>query len=207
MSLRDESTRTCVGCRQKAGRDALLRFVVAGHPPQVVPDVSRRASGRGASVHPRRRCLEAAVKSGALRRALRVQAAGDAVELARWASGQYGRRIDGLLVAAHRGGHAAVGTERVRDAIAQRRAVMLVVAADATENRQDLIRAAQRLGGGCIVHGDKARLGRLFGREMVAVAAITDAPLAEELQTAARCAAEIAGSAIDGAREERPEGS
>jgi predicted RNA-binding protein YlxR (DUF448 family)/ribosomal protein L7Ae-like RNA K-turn-binding protein len=207
MTAREQRVRMCVGCRQKDGREALLRFVAAGHPPQVVPDVSRRASGRGASVHPRRRCIDAAVRNGALSRALHVAVDGDAGELADWALGQYSRRLDGLLVAAHRSGRAAVGTERVRDAIAEKRAAVLIVAADATENRQELMRSAERLGGGCVVHGDKASLGRLFGRETVAVAAITDRDLAEELRTAARCAAEIAGAATDGTREERPEGS
>jgi uncharacterized protein len=202
MSARDEIARMCVGCRQKDDRGALLRFVVAGDPPQVVPDVSRRTAGRGASVHPRRRCLDAAVRSGALRRALRAELATNADDLALWASGQYGRRLDGLIAAAYRSGRAAVGTERVRDAIASKRAVLLIVAADATENRQELMRAAERIGGSCLVHGDKASLGRLFGREIVAVAAITDRNIADELQTAARCAADIAGT-----REERPEGS
>jgi predicted RNA-binding protein YlxR (DUF448 family)/ribosomal protein L30E len=207
MPARDEIARMCVGCRERADRGALLRFVVAGDPPQIVPDVSRRADGRGASVHPRRRCLDAAIRSGALRRALRADLVSSADELAQWASGQYGRRLEGLLAAAHRSGRAAVGTERVRDAIADKRAVVLVVAGDATENRQELMRAAERLGGSCLIHGDKASLGRIFGRETVAVAAITDRGIADELQSAARCAAEIAGAAGEGKHEERPEGS
>jgi predicted RNA-binding protein YlxR (DUF448 family)/ribosomal protein L7Ae-like RNA K-turn-binding protein len=207
MSARDEIARTCVGCRQRDDRGALLRFVVAGDPPQAVPDVSRRATGRGASVHPRRRCIDAAVRSGALRRALRAELVTNADELVLWASGQYGRRVDGLLTAAYRSGAAVIGTERVRDVIAAKRAAVLVVAGDATENRQELMRAAERLGGSCLVHGDKASLGRLFGRETVAVVAIVDRDIATELQNAARCAAEIAGGAGEGTREERPEGS
>lgn len=179
----------CVGCRQKDERGALLRFVVAGDPPQVVPDVSRRSNGRGASVHPLRRCLDAAVRNGALRRALKVEIETDADALAAWAHGQYGRRLAGLLTAAHRGGRAVVGTERVRDAIAGRRAVLLVVAGDAAENRDELMRSVERLGGQCLVYGDRASLGKLFGREMVAVLAITDRELAEEVKSAAECAA------------------
>jgi predicted RNA-binding protein YlxR (DUF448 family)/ribosomal protein L7Ae-like RNA K-turn-binding protein len=195
MSAREEIARTCVGCRQKDDRDALLRFVAFGEPPQVVPDVARRASGRGASVHPRRRCIEAAVKSGALRRALRADLKTDTNELATWALGQYGRKLDALLAAAHRAGHATYGQDRVRQAIEERRVALLVVAGDAQENRQDLMRAAERLGAACLVHGDKAILGRLFGRETVAVAAVTDRALANELQIAARCAAEISEGA------------
>lgn len=185
----------CVGCRQKDDRGALMRFVVAGAPPQIVPDVSRRASGRGASVHPRRRCIDAAVRSGALRRALRAELATNADDLAKWALGQYDRKLAALLAAAQRGGHAALGTERVREAMEARRVAMLVIAGDAIESRQELMRAAERLGAACLVHGDKTSLGRLFGRETVAVAAVTDRALASELQSAARCAAEISEGA------------
>jgi ribosomal protein L7Ae-like RNA K-turn-binding protein len=189
MTVRAPSQRMCVGCRQKDERGALLRFVVAGDPPQVVPDVSRRSDGRGASVHPLRRCLDA----------LKVEFETDADALALWAHGQYGRRLAGLLTAAHRGGRAVIGTERVRDAIAAKRAVLLVVAGDAADNRDELMRSVERLGGQCLVYGDRASLGALFGREMVAVLAITDRELAVEVKTAAECAAAItgAGSAHD----------
>src|SRR4051795_10568760 len=97
------SVRTCVGCRQTDERAALLRFVLAGDPPQIVPDLPRRAGGRGVSVHPRRPCLDAAVRNGALRRAFKTELpALNAEDLARWASGQYARRLDGLLHAAYR---------------------------------------------------------------------------------------------------------
>jgi predicted RNA-binding protein YlxR (DUF448 family) len=192
MSQAHEPERTCVGCRQKDGRLALLRFVLAGDPPQLVPDVPRRASGRGVSVHPRRRCLHAAARNGALSRGLRTTVVVDAEQLADWASGQYARRFEGLLRAAHRGGLAVVGTERVRDAISSQRAVLLIVAGDASARRQELVAAAQRLGRSCIVHADNVELGRLFDRETVAIAAITDSDIAEELQHAFACAALLA---------------
>ena len=136
------------------------------------------------------RCLDAAVRNGGLRRAFKRELpALNADDLARWASGQYARRLDGLLHAAFRSGHAAIGTERVRDAIASRRAALLVVAGDASEQRQELIAAAERLGGHCVLYGDKSGLGRLFGRETVAVVAVTEVNIAEEVQRAARCAA------------------
>src|SRR4051794_9070694 len=138
------SVRTCVGCRQTDERAALLRFVLAGDPPQIVPDLPRRAGGRGVSVHPRRPCLDAAVRNGALRRAFKTELpALNADDLARWAGGQYARRLDGLLHAAYRSGHAVIGTERVRDAIASRRAALLVVAGDASEQRQDMMATAE----------------------------------------------------------------
>jgi len=186
------SERTCVGCRQRDDRDALVRFVLAGDPPTVVPDVRRVGGSRGASVHPRRSCVSAAVRSGAFRRAFRLELHESADQLSAWAAAQYGRRVEGLLVAAVRSGHGVVGTDRVRDAIEQHRVKLLVVASDGAESRAHLMDAARRLGGSCLVHGDKSQLGRLFGREQLAVVAVTDAALARELVESARRAAELA---------------
>ncbi|MDD9932261.1 MAG: DUF448 domain-containing protein [Myxococcales bacterium] len=189
---RTDSIRSCAGCRQKGDRDVLLRLVLSGDPPELVPDVRRRAGGRGVSVHPTRTCLTKAVRTGALKRAFRRELSPDVDQLASWAGGQYGRRIDGLLSSAHRAGKAVAGSERVREAVRERQALLLVVASDARGDRDEIMRSAERLGGACLVHSDRQALGRLFGRESIAVAAVTDAGIAEELQVAARCVAELA---------------
>jgi predicted RNA-binding protein YlxR (DUF448 family) len=90
--------RTCIGCRQRATAAELLRVVVApdatgeaasAHRPSearspseqpgsgpvalpVVPDPRRRIPGRGAWLHPDRRCVELAERRRAFARALRV---------------------------------------------------------------------------------------------------------------------------------------
>ncbi|HJR40163.1 MAG TPA: YlxR family protein [Nocardioidaceae bacterium] len=68
--------RTCVGCRQRAAVQDLLRVVVAdqGSGPAVIPDPARRAPGRGAHLHPTSDCLELALRRRAFPRALRVPA-------------------------------------------------------------------------------------------------------------------------------------
>jgi ribosomal protein L7Ae-like RNA K-turn-binding protein len=146
-------------------------------------------------VHPSRRCLDAAVRSGALRRGLRTEHNADAEQLARWAGGQFARRVTGLLSAAYRSGGAVIGSERARDAIARRNVALLIVASDAGSSRDELMQAAERLGGHCLVYSDKTSLGRLFGRETVAVVAVTDSDIASEVQHAARCAAELIAEA------------
>jgi uncharacterized protein len=62
--------RTCVGCRETAGREALLRLV-RGADGGVRPDPEAKRPGRGAWVHPRAACLELAVRRGGLQRAFR----------------------------------------------------------------------------------------------------------------------------------------
>jgi uncharacterized protein len=64
--------RTCVGCRERAAKADLLRLVVsAGGSVHMDPGGS--GPGRGAYVHRRRPCVEAALSLGALARGLRTR--------------------------------------------------------------------------------------------------------------------------------------
>jgi predicted RNA-binding protein YlxR (DUF448 family) len=77
--------RTCVGCRERAAKVELLRVVaVAG---ALIPDPAGRLPGRGASLHPRPECLQAAVRRRAFARALRVNGPVDFSALADFVSG------------------------------------------------------------------------------------------------------------------------
>ena len=71
--------RTCVGCRARASKAELLR--VARTPDGVRTDPEAVAPGRGAYVHRDPGCIEAALRRGALARALRMGL--DQEELAR----------------------------------------------------------------------------------------------------------------------------
>src|SRR5450631_4011390 len=71
--------RTCVGCRRRDFRSALLRVVVdrndtGEHVAGVVVDPQLRLPGRGAWLHPTPECLDLAVRRKAFGRALRVRA-------------------------------------------------------------------------------------------------------------------------------------
>jgi predicted RNA-binding protein YlxR (DUF448 family) len=69
------TVRTCVGCRQRAAKQELLRVVARdqGSGLEVVPDPAARAPGRGAHLHPTPECLELALRRRAFPRALRVE--------------------------------------------------------------------------------------------------------------------------------------
>ncbi|MFN8076966.1 MAG: YlxR family protein [Kineosporiaceae bacterium] len=73
IAARPGPVRTCVGCRERASRSDLLRVVAAEVDGvwSVLPDPRRRLPGRGASLHPRPRCLELAERRRAFPRALR----------------------------------------------------------------------------------------------------------------------------------------
>jgi uncharacterized protein len=62
--------RTCVGCRERAAKDDLLRIVAI--EGACVPDHRGTLPGRGAYVHPALVCLDLAVRRRAFPRALRA---------------------------------------------------------------------------------------------------------------------------------------
>lgn len=178
--------RTCAGCRQRDDRDALVRFVL-GPDGRLVADATRRLPGRGASAHPRRSCIEAAARRGGFSRAFRAPVEADADALAAQLVAQLERRIEGLLLAAKRAGRLVLGTEAVRSEMRRDGRLLLVVAADAAGRRDEIERAAERLGDDCLVYGHKSTLGRLFGRDEVGVLAIDDRGIATEITRAAAC--------------------
>ncbi|MDO5719170.1 MAG: YlxR family protein [Actinomycetaceae bacterium] len=64
--------RTCVGCRQRAPKDDLIRCVYDGPSESIVVDPHRRHAGRGAWLHPVETCVIRAIKSRAFTRALKL---------------------------------------------------------------------------------------------------------------------------------------
>ncbi|MEU4928366.1 YlxR family protein [Streptomyces yokosukanensis] len=62
--------RTCVGCRERAAKNDLLRIVMI--EDACAPDPRGTLPGRGAYVHPALVCLDQAVRRRAFPRALRV---------------------------------------------------------------------------------------------------------------------------------------
>ena len=81
--IRQRSThataRTCVGCRRRDVRSALLQVVAertdtGEYVARVVADPRLRLPGRGAWLHPTPECLDLALRRRAFGRALRVKA-------------------------------------------------------------------------------------------------------------------------------------
>lgn len=192
------AVRTCAGCRQQDAREALLRFVAGPRAGRVVPDVRRRLPGRGVSVHPDPRCLLQALRRGGLARGLRRPVSIGAEQLLGDVAAAYRRRADGLVVTARRAGRAAVGTDAVREALAQGRLHLLLVAADAANRRDELVASAEAGGVPWVVHGDRCRLGGLLGRAEVAVLGVDEPVLARLLADAVEKAEifEVARGAI-----------
>lgn len=63
--------RTCIACRQVAGKRSLVRVVRT--PEGVVVDVTGKLPGRGAYLHPYQECWHAILRGGRLEQALRTR--------------------------------------------------------------------------------------------------------------------------------------
>lgn len=74
--------RTCIGCRQEAGKRSFVR-IVRTPELRVAVDLTGRASGRGAYLHPIRNCWEKALKRGTIAYALKITPVQEDVEALR----------------------------------------------------------------------------------------------------------------------------
>ena len=87
-----EPVRTCVGCRTRASRSALLRVV--SQNGILIIDERAVLPGRGAWLHPTRECMEAALRRRAFVRALRVSGDLDTQTIEKRLNG-YGNKVNG----------------------------------------------------------------------------------------------------------------
>lgn len=90
MRAPGKPTRTCVGCRVRAGKSDLLRVAAVESESglvkawRVAPDPRGRLPGRGAYVHRDLGCLDLAEHRRAFPRALRLSGPLDLLALRRW---------------------------------------------------------------------------------------------------------------------------
>ncbi|WP_119698191.1 YlxR family protein [Microbacterium halotolerans] len=87
-----EPVRTCVGCRARAPRAALLRVVAVDSV--LVPDEKRSMPGRGAWLHPAPTCVRTALQRRAFARTLRASGQLDAHIIEEWLT-SYGNQVNG----------------------------------------------------------------------------------------------------------------
>ncbi len=71
--------RQCIGCRERKEKKNLIRMVRTPEG-EVLADESGRKNGRGAYLCRDLRCLEKAVKSGALNRAFQINMSEEEIE-------------------------------------------------------------------------------------------------------------------------------
>ncbi len=71
-AARHEPQRTCIGCREVAGKRGLVRIVRAPEGGVAVESPGKRLAGRGAYLHRSRSCWEQALQGATIGKALRM---------------------------------------------------------------------------------------------------------------------------------------
>lgn len=130
--MKQPQERTCIVTRRAGDADTLLRFV-AGPDMSVVPDLKRKLPGRGCWVTADRVNVDKAAKKNLFRRALKAE-----VEVAP----DLGASVDGLMVKsalgalglARKAGKIALGSAKVDSAVRSGEAVLVLHAAEASED-------------------------------------------------------------------------
>ncbi len=181
------SERTCVACRAVADRSEFVRLI-EGPDGSIAVDPSGTAGGRGAWIHPSRKCLEVAAKRHAVERSLKIAIQPElaAVALIEQTKVALRRRREGLLSSAKGRRRVAVGAEAVEQAVLATKKlsalILVVVAKDAGEHTSNL--AERLLERGCELRTvpSKADLGAWFARSEVAIAALLEPQIAQEFQ-------------------------
>ena len=71
-AARREPQRTCIGCREVAGKRQFVRIVRAAEGRLAIESRGERLAGRGAYLHNSRVCWERALEGATIGRALRI---------------------------------------------------------------------------------------------------------------------------------------
>jgi predicted RNA-binding protein YlxR (DUF448 family) len=195
--------RTCVGCARTDDPTELIRVVLGpmegptgdvtlaeASPPtakfaSVAFDLAGRAFGRGAHVHASPECLRKACRGG-FARSFRAEVRVTQGELEEQLTVAVRRRVEGLVSGAIRAKKAALGAQLAGECL-KKEVAWLVVASDAGGAVAREPFASAVAAGRAAVCGDKHWLGRLAGREELAVVAVV-ATLGEAIVKTARLA-------------------
>ncbi len=173
-------SRTCVGCGQQACQSELLRCI---HAPDggLVVDLKSSALGRGAWVHPRPECIARALTRG-FARSFRANVQTDAEQFYTLLTDAATRRVGGLIQASRARGALLFGRDVVRENLARVQVALLATDVSSLQREAFVTELGQR--GKLMIWGDKQRFGQWLGRGDVAIVAITESGLANEVAKA-----------------------
>lgn len=169
--------RTCIVTRQAAAPDDLIRFVV-GPDSTVVPDLKRNLPGRGCWVTADREHVDRAAAKGNFARAFKAEV-GIPPQLGAMVDTLLARSALGALGLARKAGLIALGATKVESSVRSGKAVLVLHAAEASEDGLRKITQARRAtayAGGPRIHAYKlfseAELGLALGGTNVIHAAV-----------------------------------
>ncbi len=172
MTGRDPQ-RSCLGCRETRDKKDLLRFVIAPDRT-LVPDLQARLPGRGAYTCASRECLLTAARKKQFARAFKGEVRFDGPEqLAEQVASLMEERIGSYLALANKAGKAVTGSDMVMELIRNRKAGVVILAADISPDIGAKVEElAVRYGVPHVSLLAKERLGAFVGKGLRSVAAI-----------------------------------
>ena len=139
--------RTCIVARRPTEPDELIRFV-AGPDGAVVPDLKRNLPGRGCWVTADREHVDKAAKKGLFPRALKSEARKSEVTVPADLGGMVDRLLAksalGALGLARKAGAVALGATKVEASVRSGAALLVLHAAEASEDGLRKIAQARR---------------------------------------------------------------
>ena len=175
--------RRCIVTRAAQPREGLVRFVV-GPDGTVVPDIAERLPGRGLWLTARRDIVQTACGKGAFARAARRPVTvPDGLD--RQVEGLLARRCIELIGLARRAGLVTAGYEKVRAALADGRAALVLAPSDTTgrDGEELAVRVARAADKGATRRAvlTRSELGAALGREDAVHVALAPASLTERV--------------------------
>lgn len=190
-----EPERRCIISGDRAPKGGLIRLAL-GPDGEVAPDVRARAPGRGAWIGVDREAFQTAVANGklkgALARAFKTKAVAVPDDLAARTEAALERAALDRLGLEARSGALVTGSDRIAEAARKGEVLLLLHAADASEDGNRKLDQAWRVGSdaegstqaGLVLGADRTILSKALGRENVVHIAVTDRAAATRLATA-----------------------
>jgi ribosomal protein L7Ae-like RNA K-turn-binding protein len=154
--------------------------IVRGPEGEAVFDLEGKLPGRGGHVCPAADCL-GNLASPALSRSLKAETSLPVMEDRRALLGrQLEKKLQNILSIGSKAGRTASGAQVVREALQKGRVELILLAGDASARTMNAFR---NMAGDvpCRCAADRKRLGKWFGKDSVAVAAVLNRGLARSL--------------------------
>ncbi len=173
--------RTCLSCRSRLDKQALIRYVVAPDGSLLV-DYRQRLPGRGAYTCVDLDCLRNAVKKGGFKRAFRGRCeAPDAAQLIAQLKQEVRQKIVNLLGICRKSGKLIAGSNAALDALKGGRSLcLLLLAEDISTGVADKV-TQSAAASGVEIHRlfTKQEIGQYLGKSDVSCVAFVNDDLSE----------------------------
>jgi uncharacterized protein len=173
--------RSCIACRKKGEKGELIKLI--NGPQGIVIDYLEKLPGRGAYVCGEPACIDKALGSGQLSKALREK-----VEAPAWEAfhaelrAKVERKINALLGMARKAGLVAAGFDAAVIESRKEGGGVMVVAADLAGNTEDKLKITEAAGVARFGFSTKDELGSVLGLRPVGVIYIRKSTLADSIK-------------------------